>query len=342
MIPIIVSFVGVFAIMAYQPLTSGVIFNHQAHFSDRSIECADCHDVATSISSQDKNIPGHDVCSKCHSVSNAPEDCKLCHINPEEPSGVKLPPQELIFAHKSHLKQGFTSKDCLACHKDVNKASTPLTSANFPAMQNCFRCHDGYDQSANCNVCHSQPKEMKQLVHPPEWTHQHKFDANAKAKNCKPCHLAENFCSDCHADDNLTGFVHELNYRWNHGQDAKGKEFQCQSCHDQESFCNPCHIQENAMPLDHIQPGWTQPPFKHADAARRDIEFCASCHTEQPSICASGGCHHEGTHRSIHDASIKDLGHGPWHEDDSFQCFQCHIDTHQPGVGFCGNCHGAK
>jgi hypothetical protein len=342
MIPIIVTLVSAATVMAYQPWNSGVIFNHTAHFSERNIECTTCHNMAESASSSEKNIPGHDVCSQCHSVDKAPDDCKLCHTNPQEPTGVSWPSQELFFTHKSHLKSGFKSEDCLACHKKVDKAKGQLTMGNFPAMQNCFECHDGDKVSADCKTCHSKPAEMTTLVHTPDWKHQHKFDANAKANNCKPCHLAENFCSDCHADDNLTGFVHELNYRWNHGEDAKAKEYQCQSCHDQETFCTPCHQQEQAMPLDHVQVGWTLPPFRHADAARRDIEACAGCHTEQPSVCARGGCHHEGTQRSIHDASIKDLGHGPWHDDETFQCYQCHIDTHQAGVGFCGYCHGAK
>jgi hypothetical protein len=342
MIPIIISFVGTLTIMAYQPWQSEVIFNHTLHFTEQGIDCTTCHDVALSSSSSDKNIPEHDVCSQCHSVANAPEDCKVCHINPEEPTGVTWTPQELVFSHHTHLKTDATSKDCLACHKQVDKAAKRLTSANFPAMQDCFQCHNGVKASTACEICHSQPQEMKKLIHPPDWKHKHKFDANAKIKDCNLCHLAENFCSDCHADDNLTGFVHELNYRWNHGLDAKGKESQCQSCHDPETFCNPCHEQEQAMPLDHIQQGWTLPPFRHADAARRDIEACASCHSESPVVCARGGCHHEGTQRSIHDASIKDLGHGPWHDDDSFQCYQCHINTHRAGVGFCGYCHGTE
>jgi hypothetical protein len=49
-----------------------------------------------------------------------------------------------------------------------------------------------------------------------------------------------------------------------------------------------------------------------------------------------------GTNPTIHSSSITNLEKGPWHEDRSFQCYQCHIYTGHPGVGFCGYCHGEK
>ena len=156
-------------------------------------------------------------------------------------------------------------------------------------------------------------------------------------------------CSDCHADDNLTGFTHDLNYRFNHALDAKGKEFQCQSCHDNESFCVPCHTQEDIFPTDHSSRQWSPRanPSTHADAARRDIERCAACHDEPQAVCGQPGCHRDGdgipgTDPTIHASSITDLGHGPWHDDPGYQCFQCHISTNQAGRGFCGYCHGEQ
>jgi hypothetical protein len=32
---------------------------------------------------------------------------------------------------------------------------------------------------------------------------------------------------------------------------------------------------------------------------------------------------------------------GPWHEDAGYFCYQCHVSTASPGVGFCGYCHGS-
>jgi len=350
MIPIILCVTISAAVAAFPPSESDIIFNHAAHFSERDIECATCHGVAQSTMASDINMPGHDECSSCHSVTNAPDDCRLCHTDPENPLGTTTPSREIIFSHKKHLDLGIGPNGCLECHSGAEKAHGKLSSQNFPSMEDCFQCHDGIGASAECKDCHSRPAEMTQLVHPPNWKHAHKFEANAEGKSCAPCHHNETFCSDCHAGDNLTGFVHDLNYRFNHGLDAKGKEFECQNCHEFQTFCNDCHERENAIPLNHLNPLWSPrlSPSAHAEEARLDIESCASCHGgESRSTCAQPGCHSDsdgiqGTDPTIHGSDISDLGNGPWHDDRSFQCYQCHVYTGNPGIGFCGYCHGAQ
>jgi len=350
MTPLFINVIIAAAIAAYAPVQSGVMFNHAAHIGDRGVECQTCHNVAQSTSAQDHNIPGHDVCSQCHSVENAPQDCRLFHKNPENPTGVALPHQELIFSHKGHLGSDLSNEVCLGCHHKVNKTRGPLKSDNFPAMQTCFKCHDDAKAPATCEICHTKPAEVRKLMHPTDYKHSHKFDANANdRKKCQPCHQAETFCSDCHAGDNLTGSVHDLNYRFNHSLDAKGKEVQCQSCHDKEAFCVPCHQQEGNIPQSHQTANWNPRtnPSTHAQEAQRDMESCAACHDEPASTCAQPGCHWDGdgirgNNPTIHASSITDLGHGPWHNDPGFQCFQCHISTNEPGRGFCGYCHGEQ
>lgn len=340
MTSLIITLLGFLTVTAYEQPASGVKFNHAAHFGERNIECVTCHaGIVRSMSVKEKDIPGHDVCSQCHSVENAPEDCKLCHINPNDPTGVSWSQPELIFAHKTHLPSQPISRNCLGCHSDVDKAKGRLTADNFPQMEDCFVCHDGSKAPADCKVCHSNSAKMIQAAHPPGWRHSHKFTA-AQSQDCMPCHHNETFCSDCHAGDNLTGNAHNLNYRYNHGLDAKGKEFECQSCHDTQAFCAPCHETFADRPLSHTQAGWIGP--RHGEEAERDTESCAACHSTDAPTCARGGCHSEGTGRSIHDSSIKDLDKGPWHDDPSFMCFQCHIDTRRAGVGFCGYCHGSE
>lgn len=347
MMPILICLTISAAVAAYAPTQTDIIFNHAAHFSERSIDCATCHDVTKSTMASDKNIPGHDVCSACHSVEKSPDDCRLCHANPENPVGVIMPPREIVFAHSRHTGEAPKSQVCLECHQGVDTATGELSAQNYPPMQKCFQCHDGIGVTADCKACHTQSAKMAQLVHPPDWKHSHKFEANADGKSCAPCHQNETFCSDCHAGDNLTGFVHDLNYRYNHGLDAKAKEFECQSCHDFQTFCSECHDRENAIPLNHLNRNWSprNNPIYHAIAARQDIEACASCHDENRSTCAQPGCHNDsdgirGTNPSIHPSNIDELGKGPWHDDRSFQCYQCHAYTGVAGVGFCGYCHG--
>lgn len=337
------------AFAAFPPSQSGVKFSHKNHVGERAIQCVNCHNMAESMTSKDKNIPGHDVCGECHSMENAPDDCRLCHTNAENPSGVTLSSQELLFSHKQHLKDKPDNRACLECHSGVDKTKGTLTDINFPTMTKCFTCHDGHAISSDCKLCHSRPAEMSQMVHPPDWQHGHKFDAGVNSKNCMPCHQSETFCSDCHAGENILGNVHDLNFRFNHGLEAKSKELECQSCHDFPTFCEPCHAQEGAIPLNHLTSQWNPrvDPGPHAEAARMDIESCASCHAENQATCAQPGCHRDsdsikGTNPSIHDSSIKDIGHGPWHDDPNFECFQCHTNSRQAGVGFCGYCHEAQ
>jgi len=333
------------AVNALTPTSSGVKFNHALHYTDNSIQCTDCHAVASSQLSSDKSIPGHDVCSDCHSTENAPEDCAVCHKNPDDPSGVTFAVPELIFSHKKHLKEPVSSELCLTCHTGAGQMTTALTSDNFPTMDKCFTCHDGSAVTSECSACHSRPIEMSEIVHPPDWEHEHRFATNSGGKECTPCHSTQDFCTNCHGGDNLVGNVHELNYRDSHGLDAKSNEYLCQSCHDPQTFCSSCHEAEGAYPLNHTKSDWALPPYTHADAALQDIESCASCHSSDSPICTN--CHFDtdgivGTNPPIHPADMDNLDHGPWHDDPGFQCFACHVSTNQPGVGFCGYCHGNK
>jgi len=338
---IIVSIFAFIALLAYQPLESDLIFDHTAHFIDREIGCISCHGVLSSNLSSDKNIPGHESCADCHSIENAPEDCALCHTDPDNPTGATMPEREIIFSHAVHMKSPADLDLCLSCHIGMDKATAKLTAANYPTMDNCFQCHDGGGASAECSLCHSRPAEMSLLIHDPGWKHEHKFATDLGGKSCAPCHETETFCSECHAGDNLVETVHELNYGYTHGLEANGKEHECQSCHETQTFCAVCHLAEADRPLSHIKIGWL---FEHGEAAENDIENCAACHSTDSPTCARSGCHLDddgiqGTNASIHPGSIDDLGHGPWHDDPAFQCFSCHANTQSAGIGFCGYCH---
>lgn len=348
MIPIIFNMIVSLIFATYEKTESDINFSHKGHFGERDIECQACHNVAQSMSANDQNMPGHDECSDCHSVSNAPEDCGLCHADPTNPRGINMALRELIFSHKAHLGDNPTSDNCLSCHQGIDQLESHLMTAGYPSMTHCFQCHDGITASAECEACHPKPAVMTALVHPPDWGHSHKFAAtDDQRQSCAPCHHAETFCSDCHAGDNLVKTVHDLNYRFNHGLDAKGKESQCQSCHDFETFCGDCHNQEDVIPLSHFYKAWNPRtnPGTHADFARRDIESCASCHDDQSFTCGQPGCHGDrdgvkGTNPNIHPSDFMESEKGPWHDDPGFECFRCHSSTNRAGAGFCGYCHG--
>ncbi len=96
------------------------------------------------------------------------------------------------------------------------------------------------------------------------------------------------------------------------------------------------------MPLNHSSASWL---IDHGGAARSNIEDCASCHDNSDPTCARGGCHSDadgikGTDARLHIIGGPVASHGPWHSDEGFYCYQCHVNTHQAGQGFCGYCHG--
>jgi len=313
---------------------SDLIFAHANHID---LECTDCHiDITTSTSASDRNLPGMDVCGNCHDVEDF-DNCSLCHKNADEPGGIPEITRPIRFNHKSHLDRG---TDCLLCHKGIDKSEKPSTEY-MPTMALCMTCHDNTTASADCALCHENKITLFD-IHPADWRHQHGDRAAADPEYCNTCHHNENFCIECHRGDNLSGNIHDLNYVYTHGLDAKSDEHDCSRCHDNRSFCNACHEQENRIPLLHSTAGWLT---DHGQAARNDVENCASCHDSSDPTCARAGCHSDfdgirGTDPRIHPGGSGQLEiKGPWHSDDGYFCFQCHVGTNTPGMGFCGYCH---
>ena len=318
-----------------EPVDS-IMFSHPLHVEDVEIACEDCHTgIADSDRSTDHNIPEMDICESCHDIEDD-ENCGMCHSLPEEPSGGIATPREISFNHRRHLANGL---ECLFCHGSPGDESRPYTS--MPSKPLCMNCHNGETVSWDCSLCHDKGISLLD-IHPVDWRAQHDDQATRDSDWCSTCHAGENFCQDCHRGDNLTGTTHGLNYRYTHGLDAIAKETDCVACHDSRTFCNECHIRELRLPWQHSTSSWL---LDHGDAARRDVENCASCHDERDPTCARAGCHVDtdgirGTNPPIHSTSLSRLDRkGPWHNDGSYFCYQCHRNTSQAGTGFCGYCH---
>jgi len=315
-------------------------FSHRLHVTDNEIECVTCHaSVEQSKKASDRLLPTMDVCSGCHDVEDDAQ-CGMCHENPDEPEAAANPERPIEFDHAGHLSRGAT---CAVCHGDIGSRDR-ATGANMPKMAICLECHDGEKADAACQVCHRGRISLSD-IHPAEWLHTHGDRAAQEPQWCDGCHKEERDCLDCHRGDNVTGSIHDLNYVYTHGLDANSKERDCARCHDRQAFCVACHEAENRIPWLHSTLAWRT---EHGRTARRDPENCASCHETDDPTCARVGCHNDsdglrGTDPPIHSGSAALFdGHGPWHDDDGFYCFQCHVSTGQPGQGFCGYCHGSK
>jgi len=311
-------------------------FSHKLHVGENEVECENCHaSIATSESSADRNMPSMEDCGNCHDVDDD-EQCGTCHKNADDPGGIVVPEREQIFNHKKHVEMDIA---CDHCHKGIESAEGP-NPAVLPEMKICLECHDGQKAPAACETCHSRVTLAD--IHPNDWQHQHGDRASSDRQWCMGCHKDNDFCISCHRGDNLTGDIHDLNYVYTHGLDAKSKAADCGKCHENKAFCVACHESGNRMPLRHSTLSWG---VEHGRYAREDVENCASCHEADDPTCARVGCHNDfdgikGTDTPIHnpDAGQFDLP-GPWHDDDGYYCYQCHVKTGTPGVGFCGYCH---
>jgi hypothetical protein len=312
-------------------------FSHALHVGEQEVDCETCHaSVDNSAESSDDNLPAMDVCGNCHDVEDA-TGCGACHKNPDDPGGYGILKRELIFSHKNHISRGAV---CGACHKGV-KTSVGADPAILPLMKDCFVCHNDAQAMADCEKCHGNELTLLD-IHPVNWRHEHGARAASDPAWCQGCHSEQSFCLDCHRGDNLRGEIHDLNYIYTHGLDAKGKAADCSQCHDNQTFCVACHESGNRMPQRHSLLTWLD---DHGRYAREDVENCASCHDNGDPTCARVGCHNDfdgvkGTDPRIHDPNAAQFDiHGPWHNDQGYYCYQCHVRTGREGEGFCGYCH---
>ena len=310
---------------------SSIIFSHPLHVNENNIECLTCHAGApASNTSTDRLFPTMDACADCHDVEDE-NGCATCHRDPENLEASPHPERPVVFAHKNHLERG---AECTRCHSGILAPATQDTTA-LPLMATCMSCHDGLTAASDCKLCHGDRVSLAD-IHPGDWRHAHGDVAAQEDASCAGCHTRTASCLECHRGDNLTGFTH--------GLDAAGKEATCASCHETRQFCTDCHERNNRIPLDHSRIAWLS---EHGHQAQADPEQCAACHDSGDPTCAHAGCHSDfdgvrGTDQPIHDPGAGRFdSHGPWHDDDGYFCYQCHVSTRQPGTGFCGYCHGS-
>lgn len=307
----------------YEALTqteSGLFFNHKMHLqnSKLNLNCESCHkglsDVDYSWQAAGA-VPSMETCYTCHNdKSVASNACESCHI-----STVNLMPQD---------------------HKVVSF----INNHKFAAMEfnaNCAMCHD----NQSCEDCHVATIGIT--------------EANT-ANNFYQPYYPSNFIDG--AKQQAIMRVHDLNYRFTHGIDSKGKTAECQTCHQVETFCASCHQAEGEgigfsglVPASHLKPtfktiGVGTGGGDHAILARRDIESCMACHDVNGADPTCITCHLDsdgikGTNPKTHASNFMRDEHGDWHNDANSICYNCHTSASpqsQPGIGFCGYCHGSK
>jgi hypothetical protein len=295
-------------------------------------DCNTCHSGATtSKSGKDNLIPQKSVCIDCHT------DEDLGNYGWTGPRTISHDIPK--FSHAQHL--AMEGVDCDRCHGALNDTMMVGTAKGSIGHPVCFACHDGKTAPKECEACHSDMSRLRPLDHDTDYMHTHQFAARGSAGRCEECHRQSESCGECHYGENVLFPSHPRNYAYTHAQDARKHENDCVSCHSNETFCNDCHASEGIRPTNHDNQ-WTSGANHHAAEAKRDIQYCAACHQEDEPVCVR--CHQDrapgkGNDRSIHPGNFDQYGvHGPWHDDSSYYCYDCHRRSTAPD-GFCGYCH---
>ncbi len=295
---------------------ANIVFNHSFHLGKEKLKCDFCHKGINNVKYAEdaiQPVPVMGNCYTCHNTSKGPGQnaCESCHI-----STAKLMPQ-------SHKNSSWIQN-----HK--------FAARSFNA--NCVMCHD----NASCQDCHTGTTMITE-----ENTADDFYRPYSPTNSTDGARLQQ------------VTRVHSLGYRFTHGIDAEGKTAECTTCHQIDTFCAKCHQSRNAdfslggiEPISHLKPdfmiiGVGSGGGEHAVLARRDIESCAACHDVQGGDPVCIKCHVDpdgiqGTNPKTHPANYMRNVHGDWHSSDGSICFNCHTNTHQAGVGFCGYCHGSN
>lgn len=249
------------------------------------------HEVATFLSSDHGRLVQTDAnrCATCHTR----ERCVSCHVDanrdviasfPAAPPGMELPPAVAhYYEPTTHLEGQWltlhgaeasrqdcatchTSNDCLTCHVEP----APDAVAAMPSRADVVA--PGVEVVAQAPQSHESAFFMQA----------HTVLAAAGDATCSTCHQ-EAFCVTCH-DGPVGGGYHPRDFLARHTADAFGRDTECSNCHNTQVFCRECHAELGLVSRGRLGPGYHDDGpvwlLRHGQAARQNLESCASCHRQ--------------------------------------------------------------
>jgi Cytochrome c7 and related cytochrome c len=289
-----------------------ILFPHARH-AQAKVECITCHETAYDAKTLSGDfLPKEAKCLECHKAKKADGQCNFCHADVEHAATwVKRGPR-LKLDHAAHIER--VKEDCSQCHSRLSEPRQPVPLSDGHAA--CLKCHDHAQQyaDASCATCHvdlsSYPLvPVSEVSHLGDFLRRHASVARSAQQSCATCH-DQNFCLDCHAKTAMVPvetklvdrpdrrFIHRQDFLGRHSMDARADPTSCARCHSSNS-CETCHehsrVSAGLSSVNPHPPGWALPGSAafHGDAARRDIQSCASCHDQgAASNCVS--CHKVG------------------------------------------------
>jgi hypothetical protein len=238
-------------------------------------------------------------CAVCH----ARNFCEACHVDTaSQPAIEALSADERSLVHRAVLRAPAT-------HSEVDFLHGHGMDAQGGADR-CATCHT----RESCTVCHvatpgvagalapaaaGRPRgavvrRRAPASHDALFRETHGTEAAADPTSCAACHSREQ-CLDCHLPAPASGppGYHPPDFLARHPAAAYARETSCSDCHQPGSFCATCHenagLSSNRAPLGAgYHDAKEQFLFGHGPAARRALETCVTCHTENDCmVCHS-------------------------------------------------------
>lgn len=308
--------------------------------------CVGCHDGVINEQATDR-FPSPEACAQCH------DGDRLQRVTW---TGHRERPTNLRFSHVEHVREAQkegTTVECQNCHKESPSATSAMAVAGAQPT-NCIGCHahqatEHLADNAVCATCHLpvaravalSDSEIASFPKPAshgrsDFLSTHGPKTVADAARCATCHARES-CARCHPNASRVDAITSL------GADARIARLVA---------ARPA---EYPTPTNHKQGDWA---LDHGATARRDVQSCANCHTQQSCrTCHTGrlastpiaelpdgsqgggpgvqGRHYAGNvtprnHRQVAWASQQ---HGPVAKANVQQCASCHAQQS------CKSCH---
>jgi hypothetical protein len=229
------------------------------------------------------------LCATCHTRDR----CVSCHVDTSLPEIQALPPAPATM----ELPTMTASYPEPPSHLDVLWLEAHQLEAS---VGECSTCHTAND----CRTCHVSPVPdlvarlptresvvapgvMLESVSPDShaslfFMQAHSVLASADQASCQTCHV-DRFCVECH-DAEVGGGYHPPNFMIRHSGDAYGRDYECSNCHEPRVFCRECHADLGLAGLRSAAAGYHDGTpiwlLQHGQAARQNVESCASCHRQ--------------------------------------------------------------
>lgn len=250
-------------------------------------------------------------CAVCH----ARESCTSCHLNADRIESIRALPADSRIADLVRSRQAEWPEPASHGPSWVRAHAGPAVDdpescTNCHARSSCTTCHTGDEPVVNRmpvpgpdEPAGARTSRLRPPGHGTDFTLTHGAAAAASLPRCESCHREET-CSGCHASSGgaadaggtagelgrwppapTEGGYHPPNFIQRHGAEAFAARTECAECHSREAFCRSCHEQVGVAREGRLGsssfhdaiPNWL---LGHGQAARRNLESCASCHQQ--------------------------------------------------------------